>query len=186
MNGIPLPYQLRSDWVVTGILFLCFILASYVLAHGKRHLKQQFKNFASSKERGSLFDDSTAPDVHYTLALILQTCILLGFCLYDYFSDFSSNIFASHIIFLIHFHVNPKRNVFTQCLRFGHNLGRLPAPIPLHTGPQPLESLAFRVFPHHGERPLPGTRCSVNPQLCTKRITIFCLKVHLQTTTSMI
>lgn len=102
MNGIPLPYQLRSDWVVTGILFLCFILASYVLAHGKRHLKQQFKNFASSKERGSLFDEGTAPDVHYTLALILQTCILLGFCCYDYFSDHSPHLFSmvSHALLL--------------------------------------------------------------------------------------
>ena len=87
MSGIPLPYLLRSDWMVTGILFLCFILASYVLAHGKKHLEQQFKNFALSKERASLFDDTTASDVRYTLALIFQTCILSGFCVYDYFSD---------------------------------------------------------------------------------------------------
>ena len=52
-----LPYQLRSDWMVTCVLFLCFILVSYVLAHGKKHLEQQFKNFALSKERASLFDD---------------------------------------------------------------------------------------------------------------------------------
>ena len=87
MRGMELPYQLRSDWMVTSVLFLCFILVSYVLAHGKKHLEQQFKNFALSKERASLFDDTTASDVRYTLVLILQTCILSGFCVYDYFSD---------------------------------------------------------------------------------------------------
>ena len=80
MRGMELPYQLRSDWMVTSVLFLCFILVSYVLAHGKKHLEQQFKNFALSKERASLFDDTTASDVRYTLVLILQTCILSGFC----------------------------------------------------------------------------------------------------------
>ena len=49
MRGMELPYQLRSDWMVTSVLFLCFILVSYVLAHGKKHLEQQFKNFALSK-----------------------------------------------------------------------------------------------------------------------------------------
>ena len=43
MRGMELPYQLRSDWMVTSVLFLCFILVSYVLAHGKKHLEQQFK-----------------------------------------------------------------------------------------------------------------------------------------------
>lgn len=93
MEGIPLPYQLRSDWMVTGILFLCFILVSYVLAHGKKYLGQKFKNFALSKQRASLFDDTTASDVRYTLALIFQTCILSGFCVYDYFSDRESLLF---------------------------------------------------------------------------------------------
>lgn len=95
MRGIRLPYQLRSDWMVTSVLFLCFILVSYVLAHGKKHLEQQFKNFVLSKERASLFDDTTASDVRYTLVLILQTCILSGFCVYDYFSDHDLILFRT-------------------------------------------------------------------------------------------
>ena len=51
MKGEPIPYQLRSDWMVTSVLFLCFILVSYVLAHGKKHLEQQFKNFSLSKRQ---------------------------------------------------------------------------------------------------------------------------------------
>lgn len=93
MRGEPLPYQLRSDWMVSSILFICFILVSYVLARGKKHLEQQFKSFTLSKERASLFDDTTASDVRYTLVLIAQTCILSGFCVYDYFLDHNSSLF---------------------------------------------------------------------------------------------
>lgn len=95
MRGEPLPYQLRSDWMVTSILIICFILVSYVLAHGKKHLEHQFKNFVLVKERASLFDDTTASDIRYTLVLIFQTCILLGFCVYDYFSDHSPLLFSA-------------------------------------------------------------------------------------------
>lgn len=87
MSGEEMPYQLRSDWMVTAVLFLCFILVSYVFARGKKHLEQQLKNFSLLKDRANLFDDTVASDVRYTLVLVLQTCILSGFCIYDYFSD---------------------------------------------------------------------------------------------------
>lgn len=93
MEGESLPYQLRSDWMVNDVLLLCFILVSYVLSHGKRHLMEEFKNFFSSKERGSLFDDTTASDMRHTLVLIFQTCLLSGFCLFDYFFDHANAVF---------------------------------------------------------------------------------------------
>lgn len=35
MAGEPIPYQLRNDFAVTGIVFLCFFLAVYALKNGK-------------------------------------------------------------------------------------------------------------------------------------------------------
>lgn len=93
MSGEAMPYRLRSDGMVTSILFLCFILVSFVLARGKKHLEQQLKNFSSLKDRANLFDDTTASDVRYTLVLVLHACILSGFCIYDYFSDHDLALF---------------------------------------------------------------------------------------------
>ena len=42
-----------------------------------------------------MFVDTTASDVRYTLVLILQTCILSGFCVYDYFSDHDLLLFRT-------------------------------------------------------------------------------------------
>lgn len=87
LSGILMPYQMRSDWLVTSILFLCFILVSFVLSRDMKHLRQQLKNFISNKERASLFDDRTATDMRHTLILVFQACILLGFCVYKYFTN---------------------------------------------------------------------------------------------------
>ena len=86
-RGEPMPYTLSSDWVVTCLLLLCFILTSYVLSRGKQHLKEEFKNFFSIKERSNLFDETTASDMRHKLSLIFQTCLLEAFCLFDYFIE---------------------------------------------------------------------------------------------------
>ena len=93
MQGEPLPYLLRSDWLVTLCLFLCFLLYSYALRNGKKYLAQRFRNFFQHKQRGSLFDEPVGSEVRYTLTMGGVTCILGGFCLYDYFSDNSSLLF---------------------------------------------------------------------------------------------
>ena len=84
MKGEPMPYLLRSDWMITGILFLCLIVISYIVSKGKKHLQQQLKTIFSTRERASLFDDATGSDFRYTFALVVNTCILLGISAYHY------------------------------------------------------------------------------------------------------
>ena len=76
MQGEPLPYLLRSDWLVTLCLFLCFLLYSYALRNGKKYLAQRFRNFFQHKQRGSLFDEPVGSEVRYTLTMGGVTCIL--------------------------------------------------------------------------------------------------------------
>lgn len=106
-RGEPMPYTLSSDWVVTSLLLLCFILTSYVMARGKQHIKEEFKNFFSIKERTNLFDETTASDMRHKLALIFQTCMLEAFCLFDYFIKQGSNILNEipHSVLLISLNV---------------------------------------------------------------------------------
>ena len=84
MKGEPMPYLLRSDWFITGILFLCIIVISYIASQGKKHLQQQLKSIFTTRERASLFDDATGSDIRYTFALIINACIMLGICAYHY------------------------------------------------------------------------------------------------------
>ena len=68
MKGEPMPYLLRSDWFITGILFLCLIIISYIISKGKKHLQQQLKSIFTTRERASLFDEATGSDIRYTFA----------------------------------------------------------------------------------------------------------------------
>lgn len=94
MGGIPQPYRLRDEGLVTGVLFLCFILTSYVLAHGKNHLEQRLKRFFSSRRRGVFSGDPMASSGHYTLILLAQTCVLVGLCMFNYLANCDPALFG--------------------------------------------------------------------------------------------
>ena len=84
MKGEPMPYLLRSEWMITGILFLCLIIISYIASKGKKHLQNQLKSIFTTRERANLFDEATGSDIRYTFALIVNACIMLGICIYHY------------------------------------------------------------------------------------------------------
>lgn len=105
MPGIPVPYLLRTDGVITIILFLCLVLVTYIFSAGRKHLLGQFRVFASSRERTNLFDDVAVSDARYHLMLVFHTCVQIGVCLYGYFTISSSVVpsSVSHLFWLLLF-----------------------------------------------------------------------------------
>lgn len=87
MQGQPLPYQLRSDVFVTGIILVCFILFSYALKNGKKYVIQRIKELFQYKERISLFDEASASSNRYAFTLTFITAILSGMYIYEYVSE---------------------------------------------------------------------------------------------------
>ncbi len=90
----PIPYQLYSDNILTGCIFFCFFLLSYVLFNGKHYLAQQVKDLFYVRERTNLFAVETGSDIRYRLLLILQTCLFLGIFFFDYSYDFFPELFS--------------------------------------------------------------------------------------------
>lgn len=87
MQGQPLPYQLRSDAFVTGIILICFVLFSYSLKNGKKYVLQRIKALFQYKERFSLFDDATTSSNRYVFTLTIICCVLSGLYIYEYISE---------------------------------------------------------------------------------------------------
>lgn len=90
IEGIPLPYMLRSNDWITGIILLCFFSISYVFATGRRLLKQKAQNFFFTREHSSIFGQQTAADIHSRFLLMLQTCMFASILFFDYTVDHSS------------------------------------------------------------------------------------------------
>ena len=72
MPGIPIPYLLRSDGMVTSIMFLCILLISFVFAKNKKHLMLGLKNFIQNRERGDFSEKMTSTDARHTFLLLVQ------------------------------------------------------------------------------------------------------------------
>ena len=102
MPGEPLPYLLRTDGMITIILFLCFILVSSVFSRNQKHIQQELKNFIQNRERKSMFDEVNATDARHTLLLLFHTCVMLGLCTYYYYTGVSPTLFTevSHSLLL--------------------------------------------------------------------------------------
>lgn len=86
-TGIPIPYSPRMDDGIAIVLLSCFFLSAYVLSRSRKFLLQLVKDFLLHRERTSIFATSTAADMRYLLLLILQTCVLAGICVFNYFHD---------------------------------------------------------------------------------------------------
>lgn len=96
MMNLPIPYTPKADDGIAIILLCCFFLSAYVLSKSKKFLWQQGNNFILHKERTSIFSSSTATDVHFLLLLVLQACILVGICFFNYF-DNANPLLVQHI-----------------------------------------------------------------------------------------
>ena len=102
MPGEPIPYMLRSDGMVTSIMFLCILLVSFSFSKYKKHLLYEAKNFIYSRERNRLFDEINATDARHTLLLLFHTSVMFSFCAYYYLSTSTPLIFEniSHALLL--------------------------------------------------------------------------------------
>ena len=100
-EGSSLPYRLRTDDGITGLLLLCFIITSYVFAFGKKSIIEHAKNLFSRKEQIDFFGKATASDLRHRLMLRLQTCILMGIFIFDYFHDYNPLMINQKSIYFI-------------------------------------------------------------------------------------
>lgn len=120
MSGEPLPYLLRSDWMITSILFLCLILIAYVFSKGRKLLAQQLKAFIYQRDRSSLFDEATSDEISYTFFLILHSCMVVGMLVYYYYSCVNPDLFQmySHSLLLMGYMGSVVLLFLLKCLVF--------------------------------------------------------------------
>lgn len=102
MQGEPLPYSLRTDWAVTGVIFFCFFLTIYAIRNGGKILYHNFKNLFRNRKRSNMFDGISTSYFRYTLALSCVYCIVSGTVIYDYLTDLSPELLRKtpHILLL--------------------------------------------------------------------------------------
>lgn len=88
LEAEPLPYLLRRDDWVTGLLLVCFFFLMIVVSGGKRYFRQQFRNFffpMRSADEYSVVE--TGSEKRYMTFLVFQTSLVFGLLFFDYVQD---------------------------------------------------------------------------------------------------
>lgn len=91
--GDPVPYQFRTDDIVTTILMVSFFLMVWVVSLSRHYLHEQIKNFFLYRQRENLFSERTQTELRGQVFLIFQTCFLLAILFFDYTQEFQTEVF---------------------------------------------------------------------------------------------
>lgn len=76
--GDPVPYTMRNDNVITGLLLGCFVVALFSLAHARGFLFRQAKNFFYVSKSGPKSVTETTSEIRLQFFLIGLTCLLFS------------------------------------------------------------------------------------------------------------
>ncbi len=93
MAGDPLPYRFKTDNIVTITILTSFFLVVWVIAHSRRYLEGQVRDFFHTRTRGNLFAERTEAELRGQLFLLVQTCFVLGILFFDYTRQWQTEVF---------------------------------------------------------------------------------------------
>lgn len=76
--GDPIPYTIRGDNTITGLLLGCFVLALIAFSKSRRFLFRQAKDFFYEPRTLTTEFSETTNEFRFQLFLVLQTCLLFA------------------------------------------------------------------------------------------------------------
>jgi len=85
MAGDPIPYSMRSDDVITGLLLGCFVLAIIAITRSRQFIYRQAKNFFYIPRSENVTEiTETASEYRFQFFLVLEACLLCGLLAFLY------------------------------------------------------------------------------------------------------
>lgn len=99
--GDPVPYTVRDDDMITGLLLLCSMLVVVALSNSRRFIVRQVKDFVYGQRAAELAITETASEVRFQMFLLLQTC--LQFAIFQFF--YTQNYIGTTFILSSDYHL---------------------------------------------------------------------------------
>ena len=92
VSGDPVPYTMRDDDIITGLLLLCFILVVVALSNSRRFIVRQLKDFLYVPHSGISAITETTSEVRFQFFLVLQTSHQLYMFVNPVLLDYKKNL----------------------------------------------------------------------------------------------
>ena len=91
--GDPVPYTIKSDNMITGLLLGCFILALIAFSKSRWFIMRQAKTFFRVQRSGTTVMTETTNEFSYQFFLAAQTCLSLSLVAFFYAQEYNSDTF---------------------------------------------------------------------------------------------
>lgn len=91
--GDPVPYTVRNDDMITGLLIACFILVAVALSNSRRFIIRQLKDIIYVRHSEDSAITETSSEVRFQGFLILHTCLQLAIFQYFYTLNYIGDTF---------------------------------------------------------------------------------------------
>lgn len=91
--GDPVPYTIKSDNMITGLLLGCFILALIAFSKSRWFIMRQAKNFFRIQRSGTTEITETTNEFRFQFFLVAQTCLSLSLVSFIYAQEYNSDTF---------------------------------------------------------------------------------------------
>ncbi|MFZ1237522.1 MAG: DUF4271 domain-containing protein [Prevotella sp.] len=91
--GDPVPYNVASDNLISGLLLGCFVLALVAFSKTKQFVARQIKHFFYEPRSKTTTINETTQELRFQLFFVLQTCLLFSLVAFFYTHAYITNIF---------------------------------------------------------------------------------------------
>ena len=91
--GDPVPYTVRGDDAITGMLLICFVTMLVVFSRSRHFIINQLKNMFFVPRAERAFNDQVSSRVYFQLFLNLLTSLLLAITYYFYLTRYIADTF---------------------------------------------------------------------------------------------
>lgn len=98
VSGDPVPYNMRGDDLITGLLLACFILGMIAFSRSRDFIFRQAKNFFRVRRGNTTVENETTSELRFQFFLVFVTSLLLSLLAFFYVEETVSNplILKSH------------------------------------------------------------------------------------------
>lgn len=83
-DGIPLPYSVRTDSIITTIVIICFSLLIIAISKSSSFLLRQLKSLVMVSVNENSYVTETSTEVKFQLAIVIVACIIISLIQYLY------------------------------------------------------------------------------------------------------
>ena len=94
IQGIPVPYTIRNDDFITGLLYATVLIAIVAFAQSRDFIARELKLFFRDYRDDLLGHNETATEVRFQFFLVFHTCLMLGLAGYLFITHYITDSFT--------------------------------------------------------------------------------------------